>query len=226
MPRRQRQRERRTRDRHRSVFVTVTGQLFGRLRSASHGRRHQSGDSAPPRPPTQGPGGRKHPRPGPPAGHYPSHAPTTRAISREGHPSKKASKRPEIGPDQHCLRERATGIEPAFSAWEADVLPLNYARKKIDLLTIDELRRRRTCDPKVLPARANGTRQAASSRMLCLCSTLTRDLLHGLLGRVRLRRSRKFTLGRHPVEFVDGRFPPNFRFEGFYWFGRFALFEH
>jgi hypothetical protein len=26
--------------------------------------------------------------------------------------------------------ERATGIEPAFSAWEADVLPLNYARVK------------------------------------------------------------------------------------------------
>ena len=27
------------------------------------------------------------------------------------------------------VRERATGIEPAFSAWEADVLPLNYARE-------------------------------------------------------------------------------------------------
>jgi hypothetical protein len=26
-----------------------------------------------------------------------------------------------------CL-ERMTGIEPAFSAWEADVLPLNYIR--------------------------------------------------------------------------------------------------
>jgi hypothetical protein len=26
------------------------------------------------------------------------------------------------------LRERATRIELAFSAWEADVLPLNYAR--------------------------------------------------------------------------------------------------
>ena len=26
-------------------------------------------------------------------------------------------------------RERATGIEPAFSAWEADVLPLNYTRE-------------------------------------------------------------------------------------------------
>ncbi len=26
------------------------------------------------------------------------------------------------------LMERATGIEPAYSAWKADVLPLNYAR--------------------------------------------------------------------------------------------------
>ena len=26
--------------------------------------------------------------------------------------------------------ERMTGIEPAFSAWEADVLPLNYIRKR------------------------------------------------------------------------------------------------
>ena len=29
--------------------------------------------------------------------------------------------------------ERATGIEPAFSAWEADVLPLNYARGRSNL---------------------------------------------------------------------------------------------
>ncbi len=27
------------------------------------------------------------------------------------------------------MLERVTGIEPAFSAWEADVLPLNYTRK-------------------------------------------------------------------------------------------------
>ena len=27
-------------------------------------------------------------------------------------------------------RERMTGIEPAFSAWEADVLPLNYIREE------------------------------------------------------------------------------------------------
>ena len=26
--------------------------------------------------------------------------------------------------------ERVTGIEPAFSAWEADVLPLNYTREQ------------------------------------------------------------------------------------------------
>ena len=36
-----------------------------------------------------------------------------------------AGKRPELG--RHCL-ERVTGIEPALSAWEADVLPLNYTR--------------------------------------------------------------------------------------------------
>lgn len=29
---------------------------------------------------------------------------------------------------QYYLMERKTGIEPAYSAWEADVLPLNYFR--------------------------------------------------------------------------------------------------
>ena len=28
--------------------------------------------------------------------------------------------------------ERVTGIEPALSAWEADVLPLNYTRERAD----------------------------------------------------------------------------------------------
>src|SRR5437667_12571480 len=36
-----------------------------------------------------------------------------------------AGRLPELG--RHCL-ERVTGIEPALSAWEADVLPLNYTR--------------------------------------------------------------------------------------------------
>ena len=31
-------------------------------------------------------------------------------------------------PDSPLSVERVTGIEPALSAWEADVLPLNYTR--------------------------------------------------------------------------------------------------
>jgi hypothetical protein len=31
------------------------------------------------------------------------------------------------------LVERVTGIEPALSAWEADVLPLNYTRVTVRL---------------------------------------------------------------------------------------------
>ena len=36
-----------------------------------------------------------------------------------------AGRRPELGIQRV---ERVTGIEPALSAWEADVLPLNYTR--------------------------------------------------------------------------------------------------
>lgn len=32
--------------------------------------------------------------------------------------------------EQVFREERMTGIEPAFSAWEADVLPLNYIREE------------------------------------------------------------------------------------------------
>ncbi len=35
---------------------------------------------------------------------------------------------PDLGPGR---LERVTGIEPALSAWEADVLPLNYTREWI-----------------------------------------------------------------------------------------------
>jgi hypothetical protein len=37
-------------------------------------------------------------------------------------------RRPKSASDLLKQLERATGIEPAFSAWEADVLPLNYTR--------------------------------------------------------------------------------------------------
>jgi hypothetical protein len=43
----------------------------------------------------------------------------------------------EMAPDSYVLHsfsrvERVTGIEPALSAWEADVLPLNYTRRGAD----------------------------------------------------------------------------------------------
>ena len=38
---------------------------------------------------------------------------------------------------RHITSERATGIEPAFSAWEADVLPLNYTRDARDCTALD-----------------------------------------------------------------------------------------
>ena len=36
------------------------------------------------------------------------------------------------GMSRDITMERMTGIEPAYSAWEADVLPLNYIRKSTD----------------------------------------------------------------------------------------------
>ena len=43
-------------------------------------------------------------------------------------PQPAASTGPEMAADLRLCVERVTGIEPAFSAWEADVLPLNYTR--------------------------------------------------------------------------------------------------
>ena len=53
-----------------------------------------------------------------------THAPpATRAISREGRRQRVLPNKPEIASYQGFLRERATGIEPAFSAWEGAVAP-------------------------------------------------------------------------------------------------------
>ena len=38
------------------------------------------------------------------------------------------AKRPRRGTGPEGSLERATGIEPAWSAWEAEILPLNHAR--------------------------------------------------------------------------------------------------
>ena len=57
----------------------------------------------------------------PPATRHPP--PATRAISREGRRQRVLPNKPEIASYQGFLRERATGIEPAFSAWEGAVAP-------------------------------------------------------------------------------------------------------
>lgn len=46
----------------------------------------------------------------------------------DGPPTRKRLVKDVVALTNLFTRERATGIEPAFSAWEADVLPLNYAR--------------------------------------------------------------------------------------------------
>ena len=59
-------------------------------------------------------------------------SPTYRSRFREvscSYPSQSVAHLPEQDLRGLARRERATGIEPAFSAWEADVLPLNYARE-------------------------------------------------------------------------------------------------
>ena len=48
--------------------------------------------------------------------------------------------RPSLGesPLSWAFRvERVTGIEPALSAWEADVLPLNYTRAHLHCLAVE-----------------------------------------------------------------------------------------
>ncbi len=44
--------------------------------------------------------------------------------------------RPDIPSELVLCLERATRIELAFSAWEADVLPLNYARRYLSLYRV------------------------------------------------------------------------------------------
>ena len=38
---------------------------------------------------------------------------------------------PDAGMGMHHGVERAKGIEPSYAAWEAAVLPLNYAREPL-----------------------------------------------------------------------------------------------
>ena len=69
------------------------------------------------------PGTTRRPRVDPATVLWPTHGPRGPAAA---HRSPGA---PTTARDQGLAGERVTGIEPAFSAWEADVLPLNYTRE-------------------------------------------------------------------------------------------------
>ena len=45
--------------------------------------------------------------------------------------------------------ERAKGIEPSYAAWEAAVLPLNYARKSLHFQSLRSIRDFRSCGHRV-----------------------------------------------------------------------------
>jgi hypothetical protein len=73
-----------------------------------------------------------------------------------------------------CLNrvsERVTGIEPALSAWEADVLPLNYTRRCRQAQQIGSGDRHSTdavSDPTTAEGRRKGFRTRSSRRSLNL----------------------------------------------------------
>jgi hypothetical protein len=54
--------------------------------------------------------------------------------------------------------ERVTGIEPALSAWEADVLPLNYTRERRQ--TAPQGRESRVACPDIVPEQVGCSRAA------------------------------------------------------------------
>src|SRR3954454_25147899 len=64
--------------------------------------------------------------------------------------------------------ERVTGIEPALSAWEADVLPLNYTR------ALPVSRQRRRAEPIRGPPPTSGRRAAPTGRS-CRCADTRRS---------------------------------------------------
>jgi hypothetical protein len=66
-----------------------------------------------------------------------------------------------MAPDLRRCVERVTGIEPAFSAWEADVLPLNYTRedrKNLARRLVGALR----AETKVVPSTPNVSNRAVT----------------------------------------------------------------
>src|SRR5260370_40961770 len=63
--------------------------------------------------------------------------------------------------------ERAKGIEPSYAAWEAAVLPLNYARETLILLGFCAASRKTCCEPLVSACGQSVTTRSAPRALLC-----------------------------------------------------------
>ena len=60
-------------------------------------------------------------------------------MREEKKPKRTKNKRRSSFENRRLFLEQATGIEPALSAWEAEVLPLNYACMLVDYSTTNKL---------------------------------------------------------------------------------------
>ena len=58
-----------------------------------------------------------------------------RAMRRDSATDNGGGDEPDAGPGMHHGMERAKGIEPSYAAWEAAVLPLNYARGSLPMIS-------------------------------------------------------------------------------------------
>src|SRR5712691_12364877 len=94
-----------------------------------------------------------------------------------GHPGQEFSDEHSTNTLSVACVERVTGIEPALSAWEADVLPLNYTRESAVQLVahstqtvpVGRLSRRHRTGPGRLPACCSptGTSEPRSHPAAC-----------------------------------------------------------
>ena len=69
------------------------------------------------------------------------------------------------------MLERTTGIEPASSAWEADILPMNYVRACICLASVLPM-------PAACPLKCHALKRCTFWRETCLASAIALRLVN------------------------------------------------
>ena len=104
------------------------------------------------------------------------------------------------------MLERTTGIEPASSAWEADILPMNYVRACICLASVLPM-------PAARPLKCHALKRCTFWRETCLASAIALRLVNQR-ARAANQRARASKLGNKSTRSV---FPFKLRFHSFSW---------